>query len=96
MKKKKSESEKVSANIQCDRQPYWSNTSNTSNGDWLQSKMTYEYEYELNDRLSRTAQYDGVVSISLNDSWTGKKILESLRQTPLKRVRSDDLEVVHY
>lgn len=55
--------------------------------------MTYEYEYEVNDRLSRTAQYDGVVSISLNDSWTGKKILETLRQTPLKRVRSDDLEV---
>lgn len=61
--------------------------------------MTYEYEfnneYELDNRVSRTAQYDGVVSISLFDSWTGRKILETFEHTPapLKRVRSDDLEV---
>lgn len=57
--------------------------------------MTYEYEYEydVSNRLSRTAQYDGVVSISLHDSWTGRKLLESFENTPLKRVRSDDLDV---
>lgn len=53
----------------------------------------YDYDYALNDRLSRTAQYDGVVSISLHDSWTGRKLLETLENTSLKRVRSDDLEV---
>lgn len=36
------------------------------------------FEYEENAHSARTSQTDGVVSISLNDSWTGRKLLESI------------------
>lgn len=37
---------------------------------------------------------EGAVSISLNDSWTGRKLLEALNHIPnTKRLSADDFDV---
>ena len=56
-----------------------------------------EYEYEINgydrDRFARVSNADGIVSISLNDSWTGRKLLEAFGHTAMARVTPNELEV---
>lgn len=49
--------------------------------------------YEKNSLLSRGAVSEGAVSISLNDSWTGRKLLEALGNLPPKRFSPEEFDV---
>lgn len=48
-------------------------------------------EYDIRGTLS--AKADGIVSISLSDSWTGRKILESIGQL---HISPDEAEVCFF
>lgn len=49
--------------------------------------------YEKNSLLTRGALSEGAVSISLNDSWTGRKLLEALGNLPPTRFSPEEFDV---
>lgn len=56
--------------------------------------MTYEYyDYETSSALSNASKASGIVSISLNDSWTGRKILETIGHSYQKLSSPDEYQV---
>lgn len=51
------------------------------------------YEYDGNSALSNVSKSDGIISISLSDSWTGQKILGSIGNPYKATAPPDEFQV---